>query len=118
MEVEPPSDALFSCVDPKGRLIAARRRRWEEHVRARHPEIAPHVAAVRATIEAPEFIVSDFDNPDGLNYYRFGVLPPPYDHLYLKVVVSFHAIDSAVIGDVITAYPTGKIARGEVQQWP
>jgi hypothetical protein len=70
------------------------------------------------TIEAPDIIVSDFDNPDGLNYYRFGALPAPYDRLYLKVVVSFRHVDLSMVGDVITAYPTGRIARGEVQQWP
>ncbi len=113
-----PSDTVVSCVDPLGRPIAARRRRWEEHVRTRHPEIAPHAEAVRATLTAPDFIVSDFDNPDGLNYYRFGALPAPYDRLYLKVVVTFRQAKSTVFGDVITAYPTGKIARGEVQQWP
>ncbi len=53
-----------------------------------------------------------------LNDYRFGALPPPYDRLYLKVVVSFRRIGSASIGDVITAYPTGTMARGEVRQWP
>jgi len=105
-------------MDPYGQPIAARKRRWEEHIRARHPEIASHVDAVRTTLETPDVIVSDFDNPDGLNYYRFGILPPPFDQLYLKVVVNFYRIDSTVIGDVITAYPTGNIARGEVQQWP
>lgn len=118
MEGDQPSDTLFSCADPLGRPIAARRRRWEEHIRARHPEIAPHGEAVRATLEAPDFIVADFDNPDGLNYYRLAVLPSPYDRLYLKVVVSFDRVGSTVIGDVITAYPTGQIARGEVQRWP
>ena len=118
MESDRAADTLLSCVDPLGRPVVARRQRWEEHIRARHPEIAPLVEVVRATLEAPDFIVSDFDNPDGLNYYRFGVLPPPYSRLYLKVVVSFRGIGSTAVGDVITAYPTGKIARGEVQQWP
>ncbi|MGH2613968.1 MAG: hypothetical protein ACRDJC_01915 [Thermomicrobiales bacterium] len=112
MEVDPPSVTVFSCVDSLDRPIAARQRRWEEHIRARHPEVAPRVAAVRATLEAPDFSVSDFDNPDGLNYDRFGALPSPYDRLYLKVVVIFHRTGFNVMGDVITAYPTGTIARG------
>jgi hypothetical protein len=118
MESDQAADTELSCEDPLGRPILARRQRWDEHIRARHPEIASLVEAVRATLEAPDFIVSDFDNPDGLNDYRTGVLPPPYDRLYLKVVVTFRQSAFAVIGDVITAYPTGKIARGEVQQWP
>ncbi|MGH8574830.1 MAG: hypothetical protein ACREX8_20035 [Gammaproteobacteria bacterium] len=118
MEVDQPSDFVFTCADPLDRPIAARQRRWEDHIRARHPEIAPRIEAVRATLEAPDFIVSDFDNPDGLNYYRLAVLPSPYDRLYLKVVVSCRRIGSSVIGDVITAYPTGQIARGEVHRWP
>ena len=118
MEGDLPSDTLFACVDPLGQPIAARTRRWDEHIRDRHPELAAQVEAIRTTLEAPDFIVSDFDNPDGLNYYRFGVLPSPYDRLYLKVVVTYRQRASVMIGDVITAYPTGKIARGEVQQWP
>jgi hypothetical protein len=84
----------------------------------RHPEIASHPDAVKWTIEAPDIIVSDFDNPDGLNYYRFGALPAPYDRLYLKVVVSFRQTGPTIVGDLVTAYPTGRLARGEVQQWP
>jgi hypothetical protein len=55
-------------VDPLNRPIAAQTRRWDEHMRVRHPELASHAGAVRATLEAPDFIVSDFNNPDGLNY--------------------------------------------------
>lgn len=116
MEGDRTADTLFSCVDPLGRPIAAQRHRWNEHIRARHPEVAPHPMAVRATLEAPDLIVADFDNPNGLNYYRFAALPPPYDRLYLKVVVTFDRVGAEVVGDVNTAYPTGKTARGEVQR--
>ena len=118
MQEDQPSDTVFSCADPLAQPIVARRQRWEEHVRTRHPEVADHVEAVRVTLEIPDYIVSDVDNPDGLNYYRFGVLPPPYHRLYLKVVVTFQHFESGVVGDLITAYPTGRIARGEVQRWP
>ena len=118
MEGDQPSDIVISCADPLAQSIVARRQRWEEHVRPRHPEVADQVKAVLATLEAPDYIVSDVDNPDGLNYYRFAVLPPPYHRLYLKVVVTFQQFGSNVVGDVITAYPTGRIARGEVQRWP
>ncbi|MFN8593501.1 MAG: hypothetical protein U0031_18740 [Thermomicrobiales bacterium] len=96
----------------------ARKARWEEHVRLRHPEVASHFAAVRLTLEAPDVIVSDFDNPHGLNYYRFGALSAPYHRLFLKVVVTFQQIDNAIVGAVITTSPTGRIAHAEVQQWP
>jgi hypothetical protein len=118
MEVDQPSDVVISCADPLAQPIVARRQRWEEHVRARHPEVAGQVDAVRDTLEAPDYIVSDVDNPDGLNYYRLAVLPSPYHRLYLKVVVTFRRFGSAAVGDVVTAYPTGRIARGEVQWWP
>jgi hypothetical protein len=118
MESDRAADTLFSCVDPLGRPIVARRQRWDEHIRTRHPEIGPHDAIVRATLEEPDFIVADFDNPDGLNYYHLAALPSPYDRLYLKVVVSFNRVGAEVMGDVITAYPTRQAARGEVQRWP
>jgi hypothetical protein len=118
MEFEQPTEIVFSGADPLGRRVVARRDRWEENLRVRHPEVALYEAAVRLTLEAPDYIVSDVDDLDGLNYYRFGVLPSPYDRLYLKVVVTFYRSESTVIGQVITAYPTGRIARGEVKQWP
>ena len=118
MEIDQSSDVVISCADPLAHLIVAQRRRWDEHIRNRHPEVADQVEAIRATLEIPDYIVSDVDNPDGLNYYRFGVLPPPYHRLYVKVVVSFQQIGSNVVGEVITAYPTRRIARGEVQRWP
>ena len=109
---------VFSCRDPLDRRVEARTHRWEDHLRARHPEVAYVPDAVRRTIEAPDISVSDFDNPNGLNYYRFGALSAPYERLFLKVVVSYREVGSTFVGDVITAYPTGRIARGEVQQWP
>lgn len=64
---------------------------------------------VRSTLENPDWIALDADNPDGLTYYR----------LYLKVCVSFHRRDQAgILGKVITAYPTKGLGRGEVVQWP
>jgi hypothetical protein len=68
MEGDRPSDIVIACADPLAQSIVARRQRWEEHVRARHPEVADQVEAVLASLEAPDYIVSDVDNPDGLNY--------------------------------------------------
>lgn len=119
MGSQTPSNTVFICVDPLGRRIEARRARWEAHLRVRHPEVAAQPDAVRLALEAPTEIATDLDNPDGLNYYRPAVLLPPHDRLYLKVCISFHRRDRVgPLGEFVTAYPTKRIRRGEVHQWP
>lgn len=119
MSSETPSDTIFVCLDPLGRRIVASRARWIGHLRVRHPEVAAQPDAVRLTLEAPSDIAADLDNPDGLNYYRPAVLLPPHDRLYLKVCISFHRRDRAgPLGEFVAAYPTKRLRRGEVQQWP
>lgn len=48
-----PNDVVFSCFDPAGRPVIARRGRWEEHVEGEHPEVGGHDTAVAQTIRAP-----------------------------------------------------------------
>jgi hypothetical protein len=100
------------------RSVVAKRERWIGHVKVRHPEISDHLDAVRQGIEAPERIFADAGNPDGVNYYRFGVLPSPYHRLYLKVCVTFDVDADGLMGTLVTAYPTKRFGRGEVQLWP
>lgn len=119
MDTGRSADLILACIDPLGLRIEVGRERWEGHLRPRHPEVATRVEAVRLTLERPDRILADVDNPDGLNYYRAAALPPPQHRFYLKVCISFHRRDRhGPLGAFVTAYPTKGIRRGEVQRWP
>lgn len=115
-----PSPPLFEGIDPIGRRVVARLRRWDGHVRDKHPEVVDHHPAVRAAIEAPTFVTRDADHPERENFYRFGTLPGVDRHC-LQVCVEFGPGDvsgNRSDGEVITAYPTRKLKRREVRIWP
>jgi hypothetical protein len=61
----------------------------------------------------------DATHRDRRCYYRRGVLPAPYDKDYLKVVVRFAPPDArgVVRGEVVTAYATPRLKRGETREW-
>lgn len=114
---------MVACLDPVGRRVVARSRRWHGHVRDKHPEVVDHPTAARLTIESPAFVARDADHPERQNFSRFGALPG-FDRHYLKVCVEYRPIDprdplgNRIDGEVITAYPTGKLKRREVRIWP
>ena len=121
MEPHHPSDIVPSCFDPFGRNVVATLGRWEEHIEGGHPEVDEHFAAAQSTVEAPEIVTADAKNQTRENFYRRGVLPPPFDRLYLKVCVAYgpgRVLGAFLIGQVVTAYPTRTIGRGEAQRWP
>ena len=117
-----PHDAqliVFHALDYVHRQILARFGRWVLHIEARHPEVDQHFDAVERVFADPYQVTQDATYRNRLNYYRPNALPAPYDRLYLKVCVAFsgHGL-TGMIGEVVTAYPTTRIGRGEVQQWP
>ena len=117
-----PHDAqqiIFHTFDYAHREVLARFGRWILHIEARHPEVDEHFDAVERVLADPYRVTQDATYHNRLNYYRPSVLPAPYDRLYLKVCVVFYRIgQTGMIGEVVTAYPTTRIRRGEVQQWP
>ena len=56
--------------------------------------------------------------PERVSFYRRGVLGEPYRRWILKVCVHLLPPDEAgnTVGEVVTAYPTPSIKRGETQQ--
>ena len=110
---------MLQCFDPTGREIVARLGQWVAHIEDRHPELDEHFGSVELTLTDPYRITEDTKHPDRLNYDRAAALPPPFRRLYLKVCVGFRSSGrTSHFGEVITAYPTGRIGRGEVQRWP
>ena len=121
MEPSHPPDIVLHCFDPFGREVTARRGQWESHIENGHPEVDEHFGVLEATIRHPERINADATYPNRENFYRRGVLPPPYDRLHLKVCVGFgpgNLLGTFTVGPVIMAYPTKGFGRGETQRWP
>ncbi len=121
MEPRLPSDIVLSCFDPFGRNVVATLGHWENHIEDGHPEVDEHFAAAQLTVEAPEIVTADAKHQNRENYYRRGVLPSPYDRLYLKVCVAYgpgSVLGTFLIGQVVTAYPARAVGRGGAQRWP
>ena len=118
---EPPEwpnpNFIVQCDDPLGRSIRLMRPQWEGHIIApgRHTELVSEERAVEQVLLHPEHITHDATYPHRENYYRRGDLRPPRDRLYLKVCVEFWGTGaSEIVGEVVTAYPTGRLGKGEV----
>jgi len=111
---------LLSAVDPWGRAIKVTEEQWRRHVPPDHQELIDLEGAVAATLTAPTDVAYDADDGRRDSFYRLGVLPPPYDRLFLKVCVEFalSTVSSAPRGFVVTAYPTQRIKQPEVLKWP
>ncbi len=121
MDLYDPDEIILHCFDPLGREVVARRGQWEGHIESRHPEIDKHFDSVRRVIESPELITIDAINSNRENFYCRGTLPAPYDRLLLKICVAYgpgNFLGTYQIGEMITAYPTKRIGRGEASRWP
>ncbi len=116
-----PHDAneiIFHAFDYAKREVFAYFGRWVLHIEARHPEVDEHFDAVKRALTDLYRVTLDATYRNRLNYYRPDALPAPYSRLYLKVCVAFSRSGlTGMIGEVVTAYPTTRIGRGELQQW-
>ena len=64
--------------------------------------------------------MEDAEVPARVSFYRRGVLGEPYRRWFPKVCVHLLPPDEVgtTIGEIVSAYPTPSIKRGETQQWP
>lgn len=109
---------MFRCVDRWGRAIVLTEATWTLHIVPDRAPLAGNESAVRRALVAPQLVMRDRTRADRELFYRRGVLPPPYDHLYLKVVVAFLGPGEARIGGrVVTAFPTRRTRRRAEQRW-
>lgn len=109
---------VFRCVDRFGREVVLHDHQWRYHVQ-QHPELVGQEAAVEGAITGAKRIRIDVTHPNRRCYYRPGALPAPHNRDYLKVVVRFGPPDArgVVRGEVVTAYATPTLKRGEAREW-
>ena len=60
---------------------------WHHHILPDRASLLGNEASVRLTLTAPHLVVHDATYATRENFDRRGALPPPFDHLYLKVCV-------------------------------
>ena len=109
---------FLRCVDRWGREVVLYEDTWYDKILSVHPEVSGQLDPVEQTVAYPDRVNFDAAHDNGENYYRFGVLPYPYDGMYLKIVVRFETRDGETTGIVISAYPTRTYGRGgEQMKW-
>jgi hypothetical protein len=110
---------LLSFVDRWRRVIVLTEDAWS-HILDEHAEMEGQEGAVDATVTAPERVTNDASVPERVCFYRSGVLPGRYRPWYVKVVVHFSMPDETgtVVGEIVTAYATPVLKRGETRIWP
>ena len=108
---------LFDTTDPRGLSVRCEKKRWRQHIVAHHPGLENQLDLVKETIENPLMICRDATNPNREVYYSLGILPAPFDRLYLKIIVQFSERAGKRYGTVITAYISDTPKTGEKPIW-
>lgn len=115
------SDPVVDCFDRWSRRVIAREHRWDSHIVAEHPEMLDDYGEVEATIRNPEFVNFDATRPQTDVFYRTIEPPHPYAGYYCKVVVRYgpgNVAGTITDGEVVTAFVTNKVRKGEQHKWP
>lgn len=118
MESSENESEVFRCVDPWGREIVLMASIWEEHIVPDHAPLFGNEASVRLALTSPDLVMHDAVHPDRESFYRWAVLPSPYEHCSLKVCVEFRRATDPRGGRVVTAFPTKRIKPGEQRKVP
>ncbi len=110
---------LLSCRDRWGRTIVLTDRAWS-HILDDHGEMAGNEWAIDLALRQPDYVMDDASVDGRLVYYRGNVLPKPFDASFVKVCVELLPPDETgnVVGEIVTAYATPSLKRGERQRWP
>lgn len=120
MESDIDGSEILRCVDRWGRPIVLNTATWTLHILPDREPLLGNEATVRRTLVDSHFVQHDATHDDRENFCRFGTLPAPFDHPYLKVCVEFAEPDvrGNTTGRVVTAFPTREIKPTEQRKWP
>ncbi len=103
-----------------GTRITCDQSRWEEHIIARHPEMAGRIEWVRETVESPTLICRSIYHARRRLLYR----PYQFDSLptaaYLRVVVEYHRnmLTRLTSGIIISAFAVANVEPDAEKIWP
>jgi len=102
---------LFRVETPLGYHATLRLNNWEKHQR-KHEEIKGHVSNVRATLEAPMFIVED--DVGCHHYYEMGHGTGKTAGNFLHVLVQHFDWEDNAERTVVSAFFTRTIKKGQL----
>ncbi|MGH2559659.1 MAG: hypothetical protein ACRDJH_11385 [Thermomicrobiales bacterium] len=88
-------------------------KRWE-HILDRHPDMAPHLTDIIATVSEPDCIMRDVKHARRENFYRGVGDGGKRAPRHVKVCIEFGPTG----GTIITAYMTQRTKPGERRLWP
>ena len=76
---------IFEIENKDGVVVALDEATWERHILDGHPDVAPFIEEVKATIKGPDLI---YRHAGALIYSKLGAVDKPkFRHLYLEVIV-------------------------------
>jgi len=110
--------AVLKCRDRDNVLVICNSDTWQNHIVAKHPEMKGGLAYVRAVLESPDQIYQDASHANERNFYRYGIMPDPYNQQYVRVGVRYE--DKKLTGPrgyVITAFACQGVKKGEILRW-
>lgn len=107
---------ILRCRGPWHREIVLATATWVLHILPQRSALRGNEGSVQLTLTDPHVVMHDATHGVRENFYRFGALPAPYDHLYLKVCVAFDRPGGD--GRVVTACPTRQFQPGERRKQP
>lgn len=95
--------AVFEVPDKDGIPVRLTESVWFRHILLGHPEVEPHLEAIKATISAPTTI---HRHAGSIIYSRLGAAEQPPFHLLWLLVVTRHHTSPTPVANVQTVYFT------------
>jgi hypothetical protein len=101
---------LFEVIDPFGDKVQLSDDKWNTHILASHPEMAPYLDLLFEAIENPHAVLRSSTASESKLFYRRGVNQGRYANLYCKVVVGYDVSPATIR----TAFFTSNLTGGEI----
>lgn len=109
---------VLKCRDRDNVVITCKKSTWQNHIVAKHPEIKEGLAYVKTTLENPDQIFQDPSHANRKNFYKYGIMPDPYNEQYIRVTVEYkYKKLTGPRGYVITALVCQGFKKGGILIW-
>jgi hypothetical protein len=101
---------ILDITDYSGLRVVLLEKRWDEHIKCRHPEMLSCLRQVEDVLRDPGFVYHVGDFAKTRLYYRLGAIDR-FCHLYLVAVVRCDLQPAQVSTAYLTAEPSRSAGR-------